>query len=79
MSDITWIKRDSRDSVWSRRWVALRNRTTLGRIYQDERGWFWFEDFMACNRLIELTGLTTIEEAQAAATVLLTLKPESKS
>jgi hypothetical protein len=74
MSDITWIERGRDDPVQGLRWVALRNHEFLGRITRDQLGWFWLEDLSERHRRIELTGLTTIEEAPAAATLLLTLK-----
>jgi hypothetical protein len=75
MSDITWLERKGFYPMHtSQKWLALRNDKFLGRIYGDDQGWFWFVDFRESNRLIKLTGLTTIEEAKAAATLLLSLK-----
>lgn len=68
MSDITWQSFDNE-------WHAIRGNFVRGRLHRDPTGAFWFSRYIELQSfVVELTGLKTIEEAQAAAQLLLSLE-----
>lgn len=72
MSAFTW-QRHGETRVWS----CLDGYRTIGTIKQDMQGWFHLyprHTFFTGKPPTPLTGLRTIEEAQAAATLLISLE-----
>lgn len=67
MSDITWQSFDNE-------WHAIRGGFVPGRLHRDPTGAFWFSRYIGTQSVVvELTGLKTVEEAQAASQLLLSL------
>jgi len=82
MSEIIWRKHGEA-RVWSGTYYGASGfagrltERTLGTIRQDEIGWFHLyplAGFYNGQPSVPLTGLRTIEEAQDAANVILTLR-----